>query len=497
MRTCPNCHAEFGDNEVFCPICGQEVQLVPDFLTIEGHYQQNQKKSEEEARLRAEEREKEEALRRRIRQRRNHIILIAVLAVVALIAVIMLNRVLQQRRQNASFSYQYEQAEAAFGEGDLTLAEQHVRRAVELQPEDRNALRLAADIFLASGKDGEAEDILLRLIAEDPSDTRAYVTLIEHYLAGGRTEDVQTILTGCSNPDVLDRYAHMLPAAPVFSLEEGVYNTDQELTISAEEEGTIHYTTDGSNPSEEAAAYSGPIPLTEGITTIRAMLITTDGFPSPIVSASYQIEYDAPPAPTIEPESGTYNVTRKVDKDGKSADEDIEVMTITLTYPDGYTCRYSFDKKPTEESPVYTKPVEMLRGEHIFYAVLQSDAGKLGMIASATYVYDVRTVTPTPTRAPRRYSNLKPANAEKADPVETKTPTPTPTEKPTPEPTAEPTPVPTEAPTPAPTAEPTPVPTAEPTPVPTAEPTAAPTDPPPPPPTEAPPPPPDDGGGGE
>ena len=35
MRTCPNCQAEFADHEVFCPVCGQEVQLVADFVTME------------------------------------------------------------------------------------------------------------------------------------------------------------------------------------------------------------------------------------------------------------------------------------------------------------------------------------------------------------------------------------------------------------------------------------------------------------------------------
>ena len=30
MKKCSQCGASMSDDEVFCPVCGQEVQLVPD-----------------------------------------------------------------------------------------------------------------------------------------------------------------------------------------------------------------------------------------------------------------------------------------------------------------------------------------------------------------------------------------------------------------------------------------------------------------------------------
>ena len=52
MRSCPNCGAQFSDQEVFCPVCGQEVQIVPDFVTAEIQLQELHKRIEEEEKAR-------------------------------------------------------------------------------------------------------------------------------------------------------------------------------------------------------------------------------------------------------------------------------------------------------------------------------------------------------------------------------------------------------------------------------------------------------------
>ena len=44
------------DDEVFCPVCGQEVQLVPDYETMESRiYEQQKRKEQEEERIRQEQ----------------------------------------------------------------------------------------------------------------------------------------------------------------------------------------------------------------------------------------------------------------------------------------------------------------------------------------------------------------------------------------------------------------------------------------------------------
>ena len=410
MRSCPNCGAQFSDQEVFCPVCGQEVQIVPDFGTAEIQLQELHKRIEEEEKARQEARERAEMIQKRIRQRRNHIILVICLAAAAVAAWFIVSYAMKVQREHNSFSYQYTQAETLLESGDADGASDMIRRALAQKPDDHDALFLEVKILQAQHKKQDAENLLYHIMELWPEDEESYFLLLDQYLEENRTEDIQTILMSCTLPRVLERYARFLPEGPVLFPEEGVYNTDQEISFTSEVEGTIYYTLDGSDPTNSSQVYEGPFLLTEGITTVKSLLITNEGFPSPVTAGIYQIQYDAPPPPEILPESGTYSITRKADADGKITDSEREkTRKITLKYPDGYICHYSFDKKPTEESPVYDKPLDMQEGEHIFYAVLEAENGKLGMVASATYIYDVRVLTPTPAPKPKTYYYPGPA----------------------------------------------------------------------------------------
>ena len=77
--------------------------------------------------------------------------------------------------------------------------------------------------------------------------------------------------------------------APTFDLEEGTYNEEQEVTLSAEE-GTIYYTLDGTTPDAESIEYTAPIVLDEcGEITIKAIAISGE-ITSSVASATYTIK---------------------------------------------------------------------------------------------------------------------------------------------------------------------------------------------------------------
>ncbi|MDD7047722.1 MAG: zinc-ribbon domain-containing protein, partial [Lachnospiraceae bacterium] len=75
MRTCTNCGAQFADDELFCPVCGQEVQLVPDFETIESKIAQSEKEKEEAERKREEERHFQEQMEQQKKRRMHKLVL--------------------------------------------------------------------------------------------------------------------------------------------------------------------------------------------------------------------------------------------------------------------------------------------------------------------------------------------------------------------------------------------------------------------------------------
>ena len=78
-----------------------------------------------------------------------------------------------------------------------------------------------------------------------------------------------------------------LVAAPTFDPIEGTYNSVQNVTISAEEGATIHYTLDGQNPTTESPVYSTQIEIAE-TKTLKAIAVKGEDV-SPIASATYTI----------------------------------------------------------------------------------------------------------------------------------------------------------------------------------------------------------------
>ena len=67
---CANCGTEFEDGILFCPVCGKEVQWVPEYNTLETIIQQREiqekeKKKKEEHALREKKRQEQEMKRRK------------------------------------------------------------------------------------------------------------------------------------------------------------------------------------------------------------------------------------------------------------------------------------------------------------------------------------------------------------------------------------------------------------------------------------------------
>ncbi|MBR5726321.1 MAG: chitobiase/beta-hexosaminidase C-terminal domain-containing protein, partial [Muribaculaceae bacterium] len=97
-----------------------------------------------------------------------------------------------------------------------------------------------------------------------------------------------------------------IAATPIFSPVAGTYMTAQTVTISCETEGaTIHYTTDGSIPTENSSSYNEPITVS-ATTTIKAMA-TAPGYANSVVAeATYTISETMTIAEARVLENGAY-----------------------------------------------------------------------------------------------------------------------------------------------------------------------------------------------
>ena len=118
-------------------------------------------------------------------------------------------------------------------------------------------------------------------------------------------------------------------AAPVFSPAAGTYTDSVTFSItSATEDAEIHYTTDGTEPTEASTLYSTPITLT-ATTTVKAKAFKADWTPSATVTAVYTITNE----PVLN-DSVIYTVGFE-DGEGFTASTTYNNTTVAFTGADG------------------------------------------------------------------------------------------------------------------------------------------------------------------
>lgn len=114
--------------------------------------------------------------------------------------------------------------------------------------------------------------------------------------------------------------------APVFSPEPGRYEVAQNVEITCDTPGAhIYYTTDGSTPDANSTQYTGPIPVTAELTTIKAVAVY-GGITSTVVEATY----------VIKPAGSNTYVLVKDDEDIVPFEDYVLVYTRTSTNPYTY-----------------------------------------------------------------------------------------------------------------------------------------------------------------
>ncbi|RYZ87184.1 MAG: hypothetical protein EOP04_12300, partial [Proteobacteria bacterium] len=135
---------------------------------------------------------------------------------------------------------------------------------------------------------------------------------------------------------------------PKFSPLGGSFFSPQNVTLStAEPQGVIRYTLDGSAPNAKSPIYNGTAIRVNEAATINAITVAANGEESGMASSTYVVN-DVPGklnAPVFSHESGTYDTVIRVSLAG---DKEGAFIHYTL---DGST--------PTATSPLYNTPIEV------------------------------------------------------------------------------------------------------------------------------------------
>ncbi|MBA2304792.1 MAG: chitobiase/beta-hexosaminidase C-terminal domain-containing protein, partial [Acidobacteria bacterium] len=167
----------------------------------------------------------------------------------------------------------------------------------------------------------------------------------------------------------------VVTAAPVATPAAGTYDIGQAVTLSTPEVSTIHYTLDGSEPTQQSSFYTSPIVLTQP-TTIKAKGFRS-GYAPMLLTAVYAIRVEAP---TMTPAAGEYD----------------PMPAINITGAAGVTLRYTTDRnEPTASSPIYTGPF-VAGTDMTVKAQAYRDGWAPSRVVTQTYLSSVRDETGSP-----------------------------------------------------------------------------------------------------
>lgn len=386
---CPNCGREIEEGSLFCANCFADIRIVP---TYDSKVEEAVNEVLEDVGKRVERETNREKMRvvrsHEVERKRRKIGLVLIGMVTGILVatlVLLLYNVLGSRSESYYVARAYDLANAGNYDGAVEV----INEAITLGDHESAGIELLLTRAEYEARAGEEETAMRTLqdilaTATDTADIRsAYSRIIEIYSAQGEYATIARILRDCGNEEVQNSFRQYMIFLPQFSLPSGTYEEDLSVVLSAEGDGSIFYTLDGSRPTTSSSLYTGAIPLTPGITRVTAVYINRFGVMSRSVSRLYMApqEDGAPDAPIVMPEGGTYS-------------EDIRV---TVDVPADTVCYYTTDgTDPSVKSTPYEDPIPVPVGTTDYRFVLISESGARSEVTEVIYT---RTATASVTEA--------------------------------------------------------------------------------------------------
>lgn len=395
---CPKCGNEIAEGHLYCEVCGEEIQIVPDFdiqveesinvtlssvagavkvapvVDAEGITKEipTQIINEAVKKTPAQKKPKPTAKRRS----GTSLLWIIVGSVAAVIAIgLIIFAVLSGSKKKVDH---YQAAKEYYRQQEYALAEQELKKYREEDGVygEEQALFLS-DCYAAQNRYADSIQTLQEFYQNDPDNTEYLKRLMDDYIAQDNKDAIASLLSETKNEQILQRFSDYISMPPLFSLESGTYTDEDQLSLVSEQEGEIRYTLDGSEPTANSELYQNPFIFDIGEHTVTAVFINKKGMISEPVRQTYVIEKKMLEDPVLLTESGTYH----------------DPELIALEKPIGAVIYYTDDgSEPSAESNVYNQPIPMPIKERTYKFIVINAEGLTSQVVEATYSLQMATI---------------------------------------------------------------------------------------------------------
>lgn len=375
---CPNCGAEIEDGKLYCGQCGTEIQIVPEFEPeVENRIDTTLSNVATEIAAPGEtalEEPAPEEPARTLRRKKSGLFYLILLAAMLILAGAVAAALYFVP------AYQYDRGVSCLEKQQYDNAARRLERAVALSPNNVSYLNRLSGCYYAMEDWERAKQICQRTIALEGSNEEAYRRLV---LIEEKTQDYEAIsrlLADCKDREIRNLYADYLADPPEFDPVGDTYYEKQNVKLLGNVAGTVYYTLDGSEPTQDSQVYTAPIAMESGSYTLKALYVNRYGVSSSVVTQTYYIDVNVPDAPEVTPESGEY----------------AEPCLIEVTLPKEGEVYYTLDgTTPDQNSFAYQAPLWMPAGYSTICFAVISPGGITGEVTKRQYTLNLHPVLNT------------------------------------------------------------------------------------------------------
>jgi hypothetical protein len=309
---------------------------------------------------------------------RKKVILIIFAAILAVVIAVFATLEIKKASMTKKFDRYYAQGSQYYGAGNYKDAKtQYINASNNAFTKEQKikAYEMVYKIDAIIGGYAEEEiSYLESLISLDDSNIEYYKALIVLYQNNEQESKIEPLIA--SAPASLQSELQSFDGTiPVASQNEGTYDKPIEIELSAMENVTIYYTTDGSSVSDSTTKkeYTSPIKLEEeGTYTIRALSVDKNGKSSKEMTVKYILDFGTVNPPSVNLSSGKYTDKKK----------------IQVTADNNCTIYYTTDgTMPTTKSRKYKKPITMPKGDSLYYFIAVNADGVESAVVTRAYDY--------------------------------------------------------------------------------------------------------------
>ena len=238
---CLKCGAELPEGKLYCEKCGEDVHIVPDFdPEVESQIDETMTFIMDEI---------DEAVPKGLHKSKRHRFFI-LLGVVIFIGICVSVYALWYLFTSAE--YQLNRGNYFAQNADYHKAIEYYEKAYVLDEENIHLCWRIAECYNNLNDFEHYEAWLFRIVNSQYSLEKdvesAYNRLISLYAEKNDYQTIDSLVKGCNNVNVMEKYSQFLVAEPIFSHEAGLYKEIIPLKITCEEDETVYYTMDNITP---------------------------------------------------------------------------------------------------------------------------------------------------------------------------------------------------------------------------------------------------------